>query len=129
MFPSKHYLPSSHVFLNVYLFIFNYILYSILFCISFRCATQWLDSHILYKVVPQIFQELIMHCTQFLHYWLHSSCCTSNPFDCLTILWLPIGTHYCHIFHSSPQPPPVWSLQLRVSFHFCLFILLFRFHI
>ena len=37
---------------------FNYILYSILFCISFRYTAYWLDDHISYKVLPLILQYL-----------------------------------------------------------------------
>ena len=40
-----------YLFLN---FIFSYGLHSALFCINFRCAAQWLDSHGLYKVSPDI---------------------------------------------------------------------------
>ena len=31
---------------------FNYSLHSILFCIGFRCTTQWSDNHTLYTSVP-----------------------------------------------------------------------------
>lgn len=35
---------------------FNYSLRSILFCISFGCIAKWLDNHVVYSVVPPIFQ-------------------------------------------------------------------------
>ena len=31
---------------------FNYSEHSVLFYMSFRCTKQWLDNHILYKVLP-----------------------------------------------------------------------------
>ena len=39
---------------KIFLF-FNYSFVSILFCISFRCTSQQLDNHVLYKMFPPIF--------------------------------------------------------------------------
>ena len=59
------------VFLVLYLFsifiVFNYSLYSVLFCISFRCTAQWLDNHMIYKVFPLIFLVPTQHHTELLH--------------------------------------------------------------
>lgn len=47
-----------------YFSIFSYSLYSI-FCISFKCRAYWLDNHILYGVVPPVFQVLTQPYTYY----------------------------------------------------------------
>ena len=60
----------------------NYSVYTILFCISFMCTAQWLDNHILYKVIFPMLQVLTWHRTQSLQcYLLHSLWCTLHPQD------------------------------------------------
>ena len=52
---------------------FGDILYSLLFCISFRCTAQRLDNGILYKGFPLILQVPTGHCAELLqYYWLYS---------------------------------------------------------
>ena len=51
------------VFTCYFKIFFNYSLHSILYCISFRCTAQWLDSHILYKVFPPISKVPTWHHT------------------------------------------------------------------
>ena len=41
---------------NFFLF-FNYSLYRVLFCISFRCTAKWLENHVLNRVDPRCFKS------------------------------------------------------------------------
>ena len=67
------------IFIMFFFKFFNYSLHSTLFWMSFRCAVDWLDNHILYKVILPIFPVLTWHRTRLLHYWLYSLCCTLHP--------------------------------------------------
>ena len=104
---------------------FNWISYSILFCISFRCTAYWLDNHILYKVVPSVFQLPTWHHPQLLqHYWLYFLCCALCPHDyCVTTnLNILIPTPFHPFLQCTPSlgQPSVCSLPMYL-FPFCLF--------
>ena len=69
---------NSDSFLISFLF-FNNSLHSILFCVSFGCTAQWLDSHILYKVVLHYFKYPPATIKLLQYYSLYSLCCSLNP--------------------------------------------------
>ena len=84
----------------------NWSLHSVLFCISFRYIAEYLDTHILYKVLPQYFQYPL---TTYIviAVWLTLLVMLYFIYIPLTILQLPFCAKFLQCINQAFLPGPV----------------------